>query len=68
MKYTEDAYSECPFYIKESDCSIVCEGLYNGTKNHTVFCEDKAEFKDRFCKNKYRSCRLYRALALKHYD
>ena len=66
MKFVEDAYCKCPFYSKESNCSIVCEGLYSGTNNRITFNESKVDFKERFCRNKYNDCRLYKALMLKY--
>ena len=68
MRYVEDVYSQCPFYSKESVNTIVCEGLYSGTSTRITFLNSKFAFKQRFCRNNYEKCRLYKCLMEKYND
>ena len=58
---------ECPFYIKEGDSFIACEGVLNKKAcNHTFPTDsDKRQFETDFCCVKGgRNCPHYRAVAI----
>lgn len=59
----------CPFYVKEADKSISCEGFYDGNTLMTRFPskEAKIEFMRKRCETKdYKSCMLAAALIRKY--
>ena len=65
-KYIESDI-ECPFYIKEGDNFIACEGLLNKKAcNHTFSSDaDKRQYETAFCCVKGgRNCPHYRAVAI----
>ena len=41
MPKSIEALIECPFYIKEGESFITCEGVFNGTKCTHRFANDK---------------------------
>lgn len=67
-RYTEDAYTGCPFYLKESANRLICEGIPEGSVNVTIFGASvgKARYKERFCRSNYNSCALCSALMDKY--
>ena len=58
----------CPFYVREADKSISCEGFYDNNTLMTKFPskDSKREFMARKCENAYQSCMLARALIRKY--
>ncbi len=68
IKYTEDAYTTCPFYLKEASTRLVCEGIPEGSSNVTVFGNSllKARHQSRYCRSDYSSCALCKALMSKY--
>ena len=68
MKYTEDAYTLCPFYHKESKNSIICEGIDTDTTNIIRFGIDKKYYKNRYCRSRYEDCKLQKILMSKYTD
>ena len=67
-KYTEDAYTTCPFYHKEAGARLICEGIADGSSNVTVFGNTllKARHQSRYCRSDYGSCALCKALMSKY--
>ncbi|MBQ4601625.1 MAG: hypothetical protein IJB24_02080 [Clostridia bacterium] len=68
IKYTEDIYTTCPFYLKEASSRLICEGIPEGTSNVTVFTNSllKARHQNRYCRNDYSACALCKALMSKY--
>lgn len=68
--YKVDTDAVCPFYHRHKSCAIACEGIYKGTTIVTQFetGADRSIHIDKFCRDKYRSCKLYRAISLMVYD
>lgn len=69
-KYTGLTSSICPFYLRESQLSISCEGLTDGTRNVMKFnkLDDKHQYQRDFCFYKtYKGCPVYQAI-LKKYE
>lgn len=60
----------CPFYLKEAQKSITCEGLIEGTSNMTRFDteEEKLQYQSANCEmyNYANCCKLAAALAKKY--
>lgn len=56
---------ECPFYIKEGDAFIACEGIVDGTTSVHRFKNNikKAEYENKVCScNGGRGCLHYRTV------
>lgn len=53
---------ECPFYHSEDAQKIYCDGVKPGTSVHLAFGSktDKKEYKEKFCKSEYCSCKIAR--------
>ncbi len=68
MRYTEDAFTLCPFYVRDSSRVLICEGIAEGCSNTTTFRSpvSKARYQERFCRNNYGSCELCKALMNKY--
>ena len=68
MKYIEDTYTTCPFYMKEAGTRLICEGITEGSSTATVFGNTllKARHQNRYCRNDYNSCALCKALMSKY--
>lgn len=62
--YREDEYVLCPYYRKESNFEVKCDGLC-GSHTVNVFqtVAEKDYFKDDFCCGYYWNCPLNRALS-----
>ena len=59
----------CPFYIRDTQYALVCEGQIKGTENHARFATQDA--KERYLKGvcssfRYRRCRIARSLQLRY--
>lgn len=66
-KYTEDEHVLCPFYKRECDNEIKCEGLISETMTnrfHTVV--EKKRHKEQYCTGKCETCKLYCVLEQKY--
>lgn len=68
MKYVEDAYAQCPFYMKETRTRLVCEGIPTDSNNTTLFKSSivMARHKERYCRSSYGDCPLCKALMDKY--
>lgn len=70
MKYYEDKYTVCPFYIRQKECQIHCEGASTANVIHLIFGSKKSldAHKERFCKNLscYPECPIYNAINTKY--
>ncbi len=66
-KYKEDEHVTCPFYKRESDVEIKCEGIVSDVlSNRFTTTQQKNCHKDTFCKGEYCACRLYETLMEKY--
>lgn len=68
QRYTEDVYTECPFYMKETKNRLICEGIPENSSTSTVFGSiiSKAKYQDRYCRKNYNACGLCKALMDKY--
>jgi hypothetical protein len=66
-KYKEDEHVTCPFYKRESDIEIKCEGIVSDVlSNRFKTVQQKNDHKNTFCKEEYCACRLYESLMEKY--
>jgi len=67
--YKEDSYVSCPYYRKESDIEVKCEGIV-GTHTVSVFRskKDKEEHKYDFCCGCFKACPISIELEMKDED
>lgn len=58
----------CPFYLREEKQKVLCEGVEDGMGTHLTFetPEWKRLYKDRYCCNNYKTCRVYKMLEEKY--
>ena len=66
MKYNEDGYVLCPFYRKETKCSIYCEGIIDYSTNIVYLGNEKKRHKEEYCKLYYYKCPLHNSLIRKY--
>lgn len=54
----------CPFYVREERHKVHCEGIEDGMGTYLTFenKEWKGLYKERYCCNRYKTCRLYKML------
>ena len=54
----------CPFYKKEDQQTIFCEGVMDNSSVHLSFGNglDCTEYKESKCRSNYRQCYVYRML------
>lgn len=71
MEYRDDFQVKCPFYLKQNQTSIMCEGSLSDVTNHNLnIFRDQAKKKtymNCYCKNKYKECEVYKSI-YKKYD
>lgn len=61
-------YVECPFFIKDDEYRIKCEGTQVGNKIHLVFgsAKKKKEYSHGNCCENFQDCRIYKMLIKKY--
>lgn len=59
-KSAVSVYVKCPFYRREENQKIFCEGVQGGTSIHLAFAAptDRKQYEKCYCKGRYRTCRI----------
>jgi hypothetical protein len=60
MKDPCAVYVKCPYYLREKQQRIICEGLGPGTSIHLVFGnqDDLKDYKQSYCMKCWQQCHL----------
>ena len=66
-RYKEDEHVVCPFYKRECDIEIKCEGVVSEIISNWFRTKaSKEEHKELYCMNNFRRCELCEALENKY--
>lgn len=69
MKWKEDGLVNCPFYIKDTNDIIVCEGCKDYPEANTVSYikfKNKRLHMSKYCRRDYEQCPIYKDILLKY--
>lgn len=60
----------CPFYKREDQQMIICDGVYPNSSTHLAFgnASECLEYKRKHCRKDYNECEIYSMLEVVHYD
>ena len=64
MEYNDKPLVQCPYYKKEKQNTIVCEGVCDGNCLELTFrsSEKKRFYRAQYCNSKYGDCRITKML------
>ena len=66
-RYKEDEYVVCPFYKREGDLEIKCEGIVSDVlTNRFKNAKQKENHKEQCCMNNYGACSICKVLETKY--
>ena len=70
MRYNESKEAKCPFYHKEDQYKVFCEGVSNASSINLNFPNTKEfkAYKEKHCNNQYYKCPVYTMLYDKYKD
>jgi hypothetical protein len=70
MRYNESPDVKCPFYRKEDQYKVFCEGVVNASSINLNFPNTKEfrAYKGEHCNSKYYKCPIYNMLYDKYKD
>ena len=68
MSRYDDVSAKCPFYQRNSERKIVCEGIIEGSVTVQEFDKrsDKEAHRNKYCDNQYSRCKIYDILQKKY--